>query len=72
MMKPTPARVLEEVAISDVPVLAKELTAGGTIPLDEAAAWARERAVAGLVVDLADVTGDARALAALRARVPVG
>lgn len=69
MMKPTPARVLEELAISDVPVLAKELTAGGTVPLDEAAAWARKHALAGLVVDLADVNGDARALATLRAPV---
>lgn len=65
MMKPTPSRALEEIAIADVPVLAKELTAGGTGDLAAAAAWARERGAHGLVVDLADVGGDARRLAGL-------
>jgi len=65
MMKPTPSRALEEVSIADVPVLAKELTAGGTGDLATAAAWARKHGAHGLVVDLADVGGDARLLAGL-------
>lgn len=67
MMKPTPSRALEEIAIADVPVLAKELTAGGTADLAESAAWAFERGASGLVVDLADVSGDAGKLAGLLA-----
>lgn len=65
MMKPTPSRALEEIAIADVPVLAKELTAGGTGDLAAAAAWARAHGARGLVVDLADVGGDASRLAGL-------
>lgn len=67
MMKPTPSRALEEIAIADVPVLAKELTAGGTGDLATAAAWARERGAHGLVVDLADVGGEAARMAGLAA-----
>lgn len=67
MMKPTPSRALEEIAIADVPVLAKELTAGGTGDLAAAAAWARGHGAHGLVVDLADVGGEAKALAGLAA-----
>lgn len=70
MMKPTPARALEEIAIADVPVLAKELTAGGTGDLATGAAWALEHGASGLVVDLADAGGDAATLAALP--VPAG
>jgi len=69
MMKPTPARALEEIAIADVPVLAKELTAGGTGGLAAAAAWAHEHGAHGLVVDLADVGGEASRLAGLAAGV---
>jgi hypothetical protein len=65
MMKPTPSRALEELAIADVPVLAKELTAGGTGDLATAAGWARGRGAHGLVVDLADVGGEAARLAEL-------
>jgi len=67
MMKPTPGRALEEIAIADFPVLAKELTAGGTLDLAASATWARDRGAAGLVVDLADLGGDASRLAQLRA-----
>lgn len=67
MMKPSPARALEEIAIADVPVLAKELTAGGTLDLVGGAAWALEHGAHGLVVDLADVGGDATKLAGLPA-----
>lgn len=67
MMKPTPSRALEEIAIADVPVLAKELTAGGTGDLATAAAWARGHGAHGLVVDLADLGGEGSRLAALAA-----
>lgn len=67
MMKPTPSRALEEIAIADVPVLAKELTAGGTGDLATAAAWARGHGAHGLVVDLADVGGEANRIAGLAA-----
>ena len=67
MMKPTPSRALEEIAIADVPVLAKELTAGGTAELAGSAAWALAHGASGLVVDLADVGGDAGKLAGLLA-----
>ena len=66
MMKPTPSVTLRELSITEVPVLAKELTAGGTQALVAAAAWAREHGAQGRVVDLADVGGDARGLAVLR------
>lgn len=69
MMKPTPARALEEVAIAEVPVMAKELTAGGTGDLAAAAAWALAHGAHGLVVDLADTGGDAGRLASLAAGV---
>lgn len=65
MMKPTPSVALQEIAISDVPVLAKELTAGGTLDLVASAAYARAHGVSGAVVDLGDVDGDAGALAHL-------
>lgn len=65
MMKPTPSRALEEIAISDSVVLAKELTAGGTQELASSAAWARDHGASGLVVDLADLDGDASRLALL-------
>ncbi len=67
MMKPTPGRALEEIAIADVPVLAKELTAGGTQALSRSAEHARASGAAGLVVDLADVQGDATRLERLLA-----
>jgi hypothetical protein len=67
MMKPTPARALEEISIAELPVLAKELTAGGTLGLGASAAWALERGAHGLVVDLADVGGEARLLSGLAA-----
>ena len=65
MMKPTPSRVLEEIAIAEFPVLAKELTAGGTQPLMDSAKYALSKGAAGLVVDIADVGGDASKLAGL-------
>ncbi len=65
MMKPTPSVVLQELAITDIPVLGKELTAGGTLPLVASAAYARTHGAQGAVVDLGDVGGDAALLAQL-------
>lgn len=71
MMKPTPSRTLEEISIAEFPVLAKELTAGGTLGLAASAEYALGRGASGLVVDLADVNGDAAALSGLlSARTP--
>ncbi len=67
MMKPTPERVLQEIGIAEFPVLAKELTAGGTQPLADSARHALSKGAAGLVVDLADVGGDAAKLGGLLA-----
>jgi len=66
MMKPDPARTLRELEVTRVPVIAKELTAGGAVPLAEGAAWARGHGAAGLAVDLADLGGGLDELAALR------
>lgn len=58
MMKPTPSRTLDELVIADVPVLAKELTAGGTLDLAEGVRYALAHGASGAVVDLADIGGD--------------
>jgi len=55
LMKPTPAELLAELARTEVPVLAKELRAGGTVPLAEGARYAREHGARGLVTDLIDL-----------------
>ena len=71
MMKPTPGVALRELAISDVPVLAKELTAGGTLDLGASARYAIQHGAHGAVVDLGDVDGDASALARLDLKAPI-
>src|SRR6185436_17926747 len=58
MMKPDPARTLRELAVTRIPVIAKELTAGGAVPLAEGAAWARSHGAVGLAIDLADLDPD--------------
>jgi hypothetical protein len=55
LMKPTPADVLAEIRQSRVPVLAKELRAGGSVTLAEGAAFARASGVHGLVPDFVDL-----------------
>ena len=55
LMKPTPAELLAELKRAEVPVLAKELRAGGTVPLAEGARYAREHGAHGLVTDLIDL-----------------
>ena len=68
MMKPTPSRALEEIAIADFPVLAKEITAGGTLDLNASGAYALEKGASGLVVDLADIGGEMSRLTGLLGR----
>lgn len=66
LMKPSQAEVLEELKRSPVPVLAKELRAGGTVTLAEGAAYARAAGVHGLVPDLVDLEDLGAELRALR------
>ncbi len=67
MMKPDPALTLREVAAAGFPVVGKELTAGGAVPLAEGAAWARAHGAAGVAADLADLDPEFAGLAGLRA-----
>jgi hypothetical protein len=55
MMKPTPDELLAEIAKTEIPVLAKELRAGCTVPLVEGARYALAHGAKGLVADLVDV-----------------
>jgi hypothetical protein len=54
-MKPDPAAVLAALARGSVPVVAKELCAGGTVPLDEGVAFARAHGAHGVAIDLGDL-----------------
>jgi hypothetical protein len=65
MMKPTPGQLLAEVRASGAAVLAKEISAGGVVGLEEGAAFARSHGAAGVVVDLVDVGTDGSALRAV-------
>ena len=74
MMKPSPQELLAELARSSVPVLARELRAGGTVPLAEGARFAMARGARGLVadvVDMDDMAGEMSVLRAIAAREPV-
>ena len=66
LMKPTPADVVAEIRRSKVPVLAKELRAGGAVTLAEGAAFARASGAHGLVPDFVDVEDLGSELRALR------
>lgn len=55
LMKPSPQELLDELRRTEVPVLAKELRAGGTVPLAEGASYARAAGAKGLVADLIDL-----------------
>jgi hypothetical protein len=55
MMKPTQAYVLEALRRSSIPVLAKELRAGGTVSLETGARYALDHGAKGLAPDLVDV-----------------
>lgn len=67
LMKPSPAELLAELRRGDVPVLAKEVRAAGTVPLVEGGRWARAQGAHGVVadlVDLEDLNAELRALSA--------
>jgi len=66
LMKPTPGEVLAELARTEIPVLAKELRAGGTVSLAEGARFAREHGAWGLVPDLVDLEDLGAELRSLR------
>jgi hypothetical protein len=55
MMKPSPTAVEAELARTSIPVLAKELRAGGAVSLVEGATYALGRGAKGLVPDLVDI-----------------
>ncbi|MCC6350281.1 MAG: hypothetical protein IT347_11910 [Candidatus Eisenbacteria bacterium] len=66
-MRPDPASVLAALGRPGIPVLATELCAGGTVPLEEAARFALDHGAGGLVpelIELDDVAGELRGLAA--------
>lgn len=68
-MRPDPAHVLAALKRPGIPVLATELCAGGTVPLEEGARFASEQGAWGLVpelIELEDVAGELRRLAAAR------
>jgi len=67
MMKPDAETVLAELRAAQVPVLAKEVRAAGTVPLLEGARFALDHGAHGVVadlVDLKDLTVELRALKA--------
>ena len=66
LMKPSQAEVLAELKRATVPVLAKELRAGGTVSLAEGAQFARQNGAYGLVPDLIDLDDLPSELRALR------
>jgi hypothetical protein len=70
MMKPTPGQVLAELRAADVPVVAKEIAAGGAVGLEEGARFARAHGARGVVVDLVDVGEEAGVLRGLAAGEP--
>ncbi len=55
LMKPSPEELLAEVKRSEIPVIARDLCAGGVDSLDAAAAYARQRGAWGLAPDLSEV-----------------
>jgi hypothetical protein len=67
MMKPDAETLLAELRTAQVPVLAKEVRAAGTVPLLEGARFALDHGAHGVVadlVDLEDLTAELRALKA--------
>lgn len=69
MMKPSVAEVLDEIAKSEIPVVAKELRAGGVQSFDQGVRFARAHGVHGIAPDLAELDDVA---AELRGLTPVG
>ncbi|NOT33355.1 MAG: hypothetical protein HOP12_04200 [Candidatus Eisenbacteria bacterium] len=66
LMKPSREEVLAELANSPVPVLAKELRAGGEVALLDGAHYARSHGAQGVVADFVDLEDLATELRALR------
>ncbi len=66
-MKPTPQHTLLQMARCDVPVVAKDLRAGGLVTLEEGARFALANGAHGLAPDLADVDDVSAELRKLRA-----
>ena len=67
LMKPSPDELLAALRTTQVPVLAKEVRAAGTVPLLEGARYALSHGAHGVVadlVDLEDLTAELRALKA--------
>ena len=54
-MKPSPAGVLEAVRATHVPIVAADITAGGSVPLEAAVAYARSQGAASVVIALTDL-----------------
>ena len=72
-MRPEPAHVLAALKRPGIPVLASEMRAGGTVPLEEGARFAVEQGAWGLLpelIDLDDVAAELKRLAALRPGQP--
>ncbi len=70
MMKPDVETVLDELRRRDVPVLARELSAGGLVPLAEGARYALAHGAAGLAPDLVDIDDVASDLKGLLPDLP--
>jgi len=68
LMKPSPAELLVELARAEVPVVARELCAGGVDVLEHGARFARERGAHGVAPDLAEMDDVAAELQALQAQ----
>ncbi len=67
LMKPNPDELLARLRVAEVPVLAKEVRAAGTVPLIEGARFALAHGAHGVVADLVDfedLTAELRALKA--------
>jgi hypothetical protein len=67
LMKPSPEELLDELRVAQVPVLAKEVRAAGTVPLVDGARFALRHGARGVVadlVDLEDLTVELRAIGA--------
>ena len=65
LMKPTPEELLAALRTSQIPVLAKEVRAAGTVSLVDGARFALEHGARGVVadlVDLEDLTAELRAI----------
>ncbi|HKQ56917.1 MAG TPA: hypothetical protein VJY35_03525 [Candidatus Eisenbacteria bacterium] len=55
LMKPSPSEVLAALRETEIPVLAKEVRAAGTVPLVEGARYALDHGAHGVVADLVDL-----------------